>query len=103
MDPKAEHIIKNTGAIAETVSVFYNSIAKQVPRDVALLLTKHFMDLTINPHPVRGVVVNGNLASAIAAAQAAGSQPPKSQTPQPPATSPQPPENPETSEPKEEP
>lgn len=71
MESKAEHIVQNVGAIAETVSVFYNSISKQVPKDVALVLTRHFMDLTINRQPVNGVVLNKNVAAAIAAAQAA--------------------------------
>lgn len=71
MESKAEHIVQNIGAIAETVSVFYNSISKQVPKDVALVLTQHFMDLTINRRPVNAAVVNGNVAAAIAAVQAA--------------------------------
>lgn len=71
MESKAENIVQNIGAIAETVSVFYNSISKQVPKDVALVLTQHFMDLTINRRPVNGVVLSKNVASAIAAAQAA--------------------------------
>ena len=71
MEGKAEHIVQNIGAIAETVSVFYNSISKQVPKDVALVLTQHFMDLTINRRPVNAAVVNGNVAAAIAAIQAA--------------------------------
>lgn len=70
MEGKAEHIVQNVGAIAETVSVFYNSIAKQVPKDVALVLTQHFMDLTINRRPVNAAVINGNVAAAIAAVQA---------------------------------
>lgn len=70
MDNKAENIVQNVGAIAETVSVFYNSIVKQVPKDVALVLTQHFMDLTINRRPVNAAVINGNVAAAIAAVQA---------------------------------
>ena len=70
MESKAENIVQNIGAIAETVSVFYNSIAKQVPKDVALVLTQHFMDLTINRRPVNAAIVNGNVAAAIAAVQA---------------------------------
>lgn len=70
MEGKAEHIVQNVGAIAETVSVFYNSIVKQVPKDVALVLTQHFMDLTINRRPVNAAVINGNVAAAIAAVQA---------------------------------
>ena len=70
MESKAENIVQNIGAIAETVSVFYNSIAKQVPKDVALVLTQHFMDLTINRRPVNAAIINGNVAAAIAAVQA---------------------------------
>ena len=70
MDKKTENIVQNVGAIAETVSIFYNSIVKQVPKDVALVLTQHFMDLTINRRPVNGSVINGNVAAAIAAVQA---------------------------------
>lgn len=51
MEPKAENVVQNIGAIAETISVFYNSIARQVPKDVALVLTQHFMDLTISRQP----------------------------------------------------
>ncbi len=69
MDNKAANIVQNVGAIAETVSVFYNSIAKQVPKDVALVLTQHFMDLTINRTPANVAVLRGNAAAAIAAVQ----------------------------------
>ena len=51
MEPKAENVVQNIGAIAETISVFYNSIARQVPKDVALVLTQHFMDITISRQP----------------------------------------------------
>lgn len=51
MEPKAENVVQNIGAIAETISVFYNSIARQVPKDVALALTQHFMDITISRQP----------------------------------------------------
>ncbi len=47
MDQKAENVVQNVGAMAEVTSVFYNSIIKQVPKDVALVLTQHFMDITI--------------------------------------------------------
>lgn len=47
MDAKAENVVQNIGAIAESISIFYNSMARQVPKDVALVLTQHFMDLTI--------------------------------------------------------
>lgn len=69
MDKKAENIVQNIGAIAETVSVFYNSISKQVPKDVALVLTQHFMDLTINRPTVNAAVLRGSVATALAAAQ----------------------------------
>lgn len=52
MEPKAENVVQNVGAIAEAISVFYNSIIRQVPKDVALTLTKHFMDLTIARRPI---------------------------------------------------
>lgn len=63
MDNKTEHLIQNVGALAETTSVFYNAISKQVPKDVALVLTQHFMTLTINNR--RTVAIP---ASAVAAA-----------------------------------
>ena len=47
MESKTENVVKNIGAIAEATSIFYNAIAKQVPKDVALVLTQHFMDVTI--------------------------------------------------------
>ena len=47
MESKAENVVKNIGAIAEATSIFYNTIVKQVPKDVALALTQHFMDVTI--------------------------------------------------------
>lgn len=67
MEKSAENVVQNVGAIAETVSIFYNSIVRQVPKDVALVLTQHFMDLTIARKPVPGNVA----AAAVAAAQAA--------------------------------
>ena len=47
MEHKAENVVQNIGAMAETISIFYNSMARQVPKDVALVLTQHFMDITI--------------------------------------------------------
>ncbi len=47
MENKAENVVRNIGVLAETTSVFYNALIKQVPKDVALVLTQHFMDLTI--------------------------------------------------------
>lgn len=61
-------MVQNVGAMAEVTSVFYNSIIKQVPKDVALVLTQHFMDITI-ARPV-----NVNLSAAAAAAKAIEAQ-----------------------------
>ena len=68
MDQKAENVVQNVGAMAEVTSVFYNSIITQVPKDVALVLTQHFMDITI-ARPV-----NVNLSAAAAAAKAIEAQ-----------------------------
>ena len=65
MDSKAENVVQNVGAMAEVTSVFYNSIIKQVPKDVALILTQHFMDITI----ARPVSVNLGAAAKAAEAQ----------------------------------
>ncbi len=65
MESKAENVVQNIGAIAETVSIFYNSVAKQVPRDVAIILTQHFMDITI----ARRTVTPEQLAKAAALAE----------------------------------
>lgn len=70
MERKAENVVQNIGAVAETVSIFYNSIVKQVPKDVALILTQHFMDLTITRRPTGNV----NAAAIAAAIQAAEAQ-----------------------------
>ena len=69
MERKAENVVQNIGAVAETVSIFYNSIVKQVPKDVALILTQHFMDLTIVHRPA-GSVNPAAIAAAIQAAEA---------------------------------
>lgn len=66
MESRAENVVQNIGAIAETVSIFYNSVAKQVPRDVAIILTQHFMDITI----ARRTVTPEQLAKAAALAEA---------------------------------
>ena len=66
MDQKAENVVQNVGAMAEVTSVFYNSIIKQVPKDVALMLTQHFMDITI----ARPVNVNLSAAAAAKAMEA---------------------------------
>ncbi len=65
MDSKAEHLVQNIGAIAEAVSVFYNSIIKQVPKDVALVLTQHYMDNLMS----RRTLSPGQIAQAAALAQ----------------------------------
>ncbi len=65
MDPNAENVIQNVGAIAETASIFYNSISGRVPKDVALVLTQHFMELSMARKP------SPNLAAILAAVQAA--------------------------------
>lgn len=71
MDHKAENVVQNVGAMAEVTSVFYNSIVRQVPKDVALVLTQHFMDITI----ARPVNINLSAsAAANAAAKAAQAQ-----------------------------
>lgn len=71
MDYKAENVVQNVGAMAEVTSVFYNSIVRQVPKDVALVLTQHFMDITI----ARPVNINLSAsAAANAAAKAAQAQ-----------------------------
>jgi hypothetical protein len=93
MEHKADHIVQNVGAIAETTSVFYNTIAKLVPKDAALVLTQHFMDLTISRRPS-----SADIAAAIAAAKAAETQlrnqkkREAEQSPQPPAQ-PEPPQD----------
>ena len=66
MDYKAENVVQNVGAMAEVTSVFYNSIVRQVPKDVALVLTQHFMDITI----ARPVNINLSASAAAKAAQA---------------------------------
>lgn len=69
MEPKAENVVQNIGAMAETISVFYNSMARQVPKDVALALTEHFMDITISRQPA-GKLSPEARAVALAAAEA---------------------------------
>lgn len=72
MDRKAENVIRNVGAVAEATSVFYNSIAGRVPKDVALVLSQHFMDLIFTRS-------SPNIATAIAALQALEAQRKKKQ------------------------
>ncbi len=54
MDNKADKIIQNIGAAAEATALFYNTLAKQVPSNVALELTKQYIWLwyfsRIGPH-----------------------------------------------------
>jgi hypothetical protein len=92
MESNAENVVQNIGAMAESISVFYNSLARQVPKDVALVLTKHFMDLTINR---RSVPVPAELKAAIAAAlEAQKRTAQQKKPPEQPQSSPQePPEN----------
>lgn len=71
MDPKAENVIHNVGAIAETTSIFYNSIVGRVPKDVALALTEHFMDLSMSRKPAPNAAV---ILQALRAAEALGRQ-----------------------------
>ncbi len=66
MESKAENVVKNIGAIAEATSIFYNTIVKQVPKDVALVLTQHFMDVTI----ARRNLTPAQIAQAAAIAEA---------------------------------
>lgn len=69
MESKAENLVQNIGAVAETISIFYNSIARQVPKDVALALTEHFMDITISRQPAAKLSPEAR-AVALAAAEA---------------------------------
>lgn len=43
-EPHVERFINQTGAVAEVLSVFYNSLIRQVPKDVALHLTERMLD-----------------------------------------------------------
>ena len=52
MDKRAENVVQGVGALAETTSIFYNTIIKQVPKDVALILTQHFMDISVVRRPM---------------------------------------------------
>lgn len=88
MDSKAENVVQNVGAMAEVTSVFYNSIIKQVPKDVALILTQHFMDITI----ARPVNVNLGTAAAKAAEAQRLAQELKKRMRRPEPEQPQPPE-----------
>jgi Ni,Fe-hydrogenase III small subunit len=97
MESNAENVVQNIGAMAESISVFYNSLSRQVPKDVALVLTKHFMDLTIprrtapNPAAVQAAIAAALEAQKRAAQQKKPPEPPKS-TPQAPENNPQNPE-----------
>ncbi|MBQ9270375.1 MAG: hypothetical protein IJ206_12855 [Oscillospiraceae bacterium] len=66
MESRAENVVKNIGAVAEATSIFYNAIVKQVPKDVALILTQHFMDVSI----ARRNMPPAQIAQAAAAAEA---------------------------------
>lgn len=63
MEDKAKNVIQNVGAMAEITSVFYNSISRQVPKDVALILTQHFMDIAMT-RPM-----NADMAAVVAKAR----------------------------------
>jgi hypothetical protein len=89
MEPKAENVVQNVGAIAETISVFYNSIARQVPKDVALELTKHFMDITVTRRTTKTLDPRA-LAAALAEAQKRAEAQRKKQSSQPPQAAPDP-------------
>ena len=65
MESRAENVVKNIGAVAEATSIFYNTIVKQVPKDVALILTQHFMDVTI----ARRNMTPAQIAQAVAEAR----------------------------------
>lgn len=53
-DPKpnnrADAVIQNIGAAAEATALFYNTIVKQVPANVALELTKQYMAVVFQPN-----------------------------------------------------
>ena len=66
MESRAENVVKNIGTVAEATSIFYNAIVKQVPKDVALILTQHFMDGSI----ARRNMPPAQIAQAAAAAEA---------------------------------
>lgn len=55
-DPMAERLVGQVGAMAEVVSVFYNSLIRQVPKEVALELTKHMMNLSFPGGQVNGAM-----------------------------------------------
>ena len=63
MENKAENIVKNVGAMAETTAIFYNNISKWVSKDVALALTQHFMELTMNRRSMTSAVVDDIIAA----------------------------------------
>lgn len=66
MDNKADKIIQNIGAAAEATALFYNTLAKQVPSNVALELTKQYMAVVFQPNrPTQIRIPNTVIQSAI--------------------------------------
>lgn len=53
-EPHLERFINQTGAIAEVLAVFYNSLVKRVPKDVALHLTGRMLDSILSRGSVGG-------------------------------------------------
>lgn len=47
---RADNVIRNIGAAAEASALFYNTVAKQVPAEVAVELTKQYMAVTFQPN-----------------------------------------------------
>ena len=47
---RADNVIRNIGAAAEATALFYNTVAKQVPAEAALELTKQYMAVTFQPN-----------------------------------------------------
>ena len=54
-EPHVERFINQTGAIAEVLAVFYNSLIKRVPKDVALHLTGRMLDSILSRGSIGGV------------------------------------------------
>lgn len=54
-EPHVERFINQTGAIAEVLAVFYNSLVTRVPKDVALHLTGRMLDSILSRGSLSGV------------------------------------------------
>lgn len=54
-EPHVERFINQTGAIAEVLSVFYNSLIGRVPKDVALHLTGRMLDSILSRGSIGGM------------------------------------------------